>query len=104
MTKSRILDEILAQELSTNDTLWVAGYRARLLYELTGNSLSATGQPPQYQDGWQAGSVWLSSISTRECPVCGDFVIGNAAKVYCSAACRQRAYRERKGARCPTTN
>ncbi len=97
-TQILILDEILAQEQSTNDTLWVAGYRARLLYELTGNSLSADGQPPQYQDGWQAGSVWLSSISTRECPVCGDFVIGGAAKVYCSAACRQRAYRERKEA------
>ncbi len=99
MTKSLILNEILKQELSTQDTVWVAGYRARLLRELTGNSLSAAEQPAQYQDGWQAGSVWLSSISTRECPACGDFVIGSAQKIYCSAACRQRAYRERKEVR-----
>ena len=33
---------------------------------------------------------------TLECPVCGRMVKGSKARRYCSAACRQEAYRQRR--------
>ena len=93
--KTLILNEILRHEIKSSD-VWTLGYCARLLHELNGNGLPDVEQPAQYHDGWRDASTWLSSISTRTCPVCEGPVIGTAKKVYCSDACRQRAYRERK--------
>lgn len=95
-TKSLILNEVLRYNLGTKN-MWTTGYCARLLHELTGNGLTKTEQPAEYHEGWRAASEWLYSISARKCPVCGGPVIGTAKKRYCSDACRQRAYRERKG-------
>ena len=37
-----------------------------------------------------------------ECPVCGKVVRGSKTRRYCSAACRQEAYRQRRRADGPT--
>ncbi len=101
MAKSLILSEILRHECGVND-LWSTGYRARLLYELTsvGKQLPEVDQLRQsaeYQDGWLAASAWLADNVERKCPMCDRPVTGSALKIYCSDACRQQAYRERKG-------
>jgi hypothetical protein len=46
--------------------------------------------------------AYLSSRRKRvrvKCVVCGKAVTGTTRRMYCSFACRQRAYRERRDAR-----
>ena len=38
----------------------------------------------------------LRRLVQRRCPVCGTAFEGAVHKRYCSGACRQRAYRERR--------
>lgn len=38
------------------------------------------------------------TVTAFKCPICGNPIWGNLSKVYCSPACKQAAYRQRKKA------
>ena len=57
---------------------------------------------PRCRKGYHAGirvtseAVPEFASQERPCPVCGDEVEGRKSRRYCSNACRQRSYRERR--------
>ena len=59
-----------------------------------------------WHEGWAEGERWLDDLDWRlahgVCEVCGEPLTGKHTQRYCSAACRQKAYRERNGKKCNT--
>lgn len=52
--------------------------------------------PSKSNPGWQGIDVGEPEV-TRSCPRCGRGMSGRVDRRYCSPACRQGAYRDRKG-------